>query len=137
MQCFTEFNKSLDFVKRSDSTICILGDFNLPKIDWTTKTLKPDYSHPTFYTDCLEAFDDRLLEQRVTSPTRGQNILDLFLIINPTLVEKISVLPGLSDHGIVLGVVNIKPKVIKQVPRNIILYKKADWDQLQQTLQDA
>ena len=84
---FEEFNKSLDLVKKSNSTLCILGDFNLPKIDWVTKTPKPDCHNIDFYSKYLEAFDDCLPEQMVTSPTRGQNILDLFFTTNPTLIE--------------------------------------------------
>ena len=41
-QSFNEFSKSLVLVRKSNTTICLLGDFNLPKIDWETKTLKPD-----------------------------------------------------------------------------------------------
>ncbi|MEW8548672.1 MAG: hypothetical protein AB2693_34660, partial [Candidatus Thiodiazotropha sp.] len=70
--------------------------------------------------------------QMVTSPTRGQNILDLFFTSNPTLVHKVSIVPGLSDHDIVLAEVNSCPEHIKQVPRDIPLYKKANWDQLKQ-----
>ena len=70
----------------------------------------------------------------MTSPTRGQNILDLFFTTNPTLVDKVSITPGLSDHDIVSTKVNVKPEVIKQVPRNIYLYKKAGWDQLKQSM---
>ena len=72
----------------------------------------------------------------MTSPTRGQNILDLFLTSNPTLIEKVSVLPGLSDHDIDMAEVNAKPTVMKQVPRNILLYKKADWDQLKESMRE-
>ena len=32
--------------------------------------------------------------------------------------------------------VNVKPKITKQVPRDILLYKKADWDQLKQSMGD-
>ena len=32
---------------------------------------------------------------------------------------------------------NVKPKVLKQVPRNIHLYKEADWDQLKQSMRDV
>ena len=77
-----------------------------------------------------------MLEQMVTSPTRGQNILDLFFTTNPTLVNKTSILPGLSDHDIVLVEVNSRPEIIKQVPRDIPLYKKANWDQLKQSMRD-
>ena len=47
-----------------------------------------------------------------------------------------TVLPGLSDHDIVLAEVNIKPKITKHVPRDISLYQKADWDQLKQSMRD-
>ena len=135
-QSFDEFSKSLALVKQSNSTVCILGDFNLPKIDWELMTPKPDCSHPAFYRECLEAFNDCLLEQMVTSPTRGQNILDLFLTSNPTLIDKTTVLPGLSDHDIVKVELNAKPKITKQVPRDILLYKNADLDQLKQSMRD-
>ena len=97
---------------------------------------KPDCSHPAFYRECLEAFNDCLLEQKVTLPTRGQNILVLFLSSNPILIDKTTILPGLSDHDIVLAEVNVKAKINKQVPRDILLYKKADWDRLKQYMRD-
>ena len=73
----------------------------------------------------------------MTSPTRGQNTLDLFLTTNPTLVDNVSITPGFSDHDIVLTQVNVKPEVLKQVPRNIHLYMKAGWDQLKQSMRDV
>ena len=91
---------------------------------------------PTFYRECLEVFNDCLLEQTVTSPTRGKHILDLFFTSNPTLIDSVSNLPGLSDHDIVRVLVNTIPSQTKQVPRYIPLYKKADWDQFKQTMRD-
>ena len=52
-------------------------------------------------------------------------------------MDNVSITPGLSDHDIVLIQVNVKPGVLKQVPRNIYLYKKADWDQLKQSMRDV
>ena len=72
----------------------------------------------------------------MTLPTRGQNILDLFLTTNPTLEDNVSIITGLSDHDIVLAKVNAKPEISKQVPHTILLYKKADWDQLKQSNRD-
>ena len=108
----TELSKSLTLVNQSNSQIWLLGDFNLPKIDWQLLTPAPDCKHQQFYSDCLEALSDSLLEQMVTLPTRGQNILDLFFTTNTTLVNKISVLPGLSDHDIVIAEVNSRPELI-------------------------
>ena len=114
-----------------------MWDFNLPEIDWEILIPSPGCGHPTFYRDCLEVLNGCLLEQMVTSPTRGQNVLDLFLTTNPTLVDNVSIIQGLSDHDIVLIQVNVKPEVLKQVPRNIHLYKKADWDQLKHCMRDV
>ena len=72
----------------------------------------------------------------VTSPTRGQNILDLFFTSNPTLVNTVTVIPGLPDHDIVLAEVNSRPELSKEVPRNIPLYKNADWELLKQSRTD-
>ena len=113
-----------------------LKDFNLPEIDSENLIPSSECGHPTFYRDCLEVLDNCLLEQMVTSPTRDQNILDLFLTTNPTLGDNVYITLGLSDHDTVLIQVNVKPEVLKQVPRNIHLYKKADRDQLKQSTKD-
>ena len=131
-----EWSKSLDMVKQTSSNIWLMGDFNLPKVDWQSSAPTPDCKFPTFYRECLEVFNDCLLEQTVTSPTRGKHILDLFFTSNPTLIDSVSILPGLSDHDIVRVLVNTIPSQTKQVPRNISLYKKADWDQFKQTMRD-
>ena len=78
--------------------------------------VKPDCSSPTFYRECLEAFNDCLLEQMVTLPTRGHNILDLIFTSNPTLMDKISISPGLSDHDIVMAEINARPARTQQPP---------------------
>ncbi|MEW8487911.1 MAG: hypothetical protein AB2705_22275 [Candidatus Thiodiazotropha sp.] len=66
-------------VNQTNFTLWLLGDFNLPKADWELMIGKPDCSFPTFYRECLEAFNDCLFEQNPTLPNRGQN-LDLIFI---------------------------------------------------------
>ena len=48
-----------------------------------------------------ETLKEFSLKQTVREPTRGGNILDLFLTTNHTLLESVSIIPGLSDHNIV------------------------------------
>ena len=62
----TELAKSLNLVNQSNAQIWLLGDFNLPKIDCHFLAPVPDCKHQQFYTDCLDAFNDSLLEQMVT-----------------------------------------------------------------------
>ena len=90
---FEEMNKSLTLVNQTNSTVWLLGDFHLPKVDWENPIPSPDCGHQTFYRDCLGALIGCLLEQLMTSPTRGQNILDLFFTTNPsTLLDNASII---------------------------------------------
>ena len=58
----------------------------------------------------------------MTHPTRFDNILDLFLIDNPTLVKSVEIKPGIADHDVVLSEILIKPQVNKQKPRLMSMY---------------
>ena len=48
----------------------------------------------------------QILRQLSPLPTRDSNILDLFFTTNPTFVQRVSIIPGISDHGIVQIQVN-------------------------------
>ena len=63
----------------------------------------------------------------VKEPTRGENILDLFMMSNPTLVDAVSTFPGVSNHNIVCCVVDTIPKLVKQSRGKTFLYQRADW----------
>ena len=49
-----------------------------------------------------ELTDDYQLQQAVTFPTRGNNLLDLFFTSDIDLVQSCQPHPGLSDHEVVL-----------------------------------
>ena len=53
---------------------------------------------PGLSREFINIANDKGLEQMVDKPTRVNNVLDLFLTTHPSLVEKSTVLPGLSDH---------------------------------------
>ncbi|KAK3870887.1 hypothetical protein Pcinc_023913 [Petrolisthes cinctipes] len=140
--------------------IWLAGDFNLPDINWTAQAT---LDNPTHEGDLLLQTDRKLLHenfidiinthsltQTVLEPTRTQvsverhnpnirhgvtsNILDLFLTNNISLITRIRVLPGLSDHEMVLIDANIKPTTRKQLPRTIYMYNRADMDGITQDL---
>ena len=133
---FTEFSKSLEKVTKKYTNIWVAGDLNLPKMDWDTSSPSPDCKHPNFYRQIIETFNDANLTQMVNLPTRDNNILDLFLTTNPTLVNQVSILPGISDHNIVETKVNTSARICYQKPRKIPLYKKANWQEIKKSLID-
>ena len=68
----------------------------------------------------------------VTDATRDNATLDLILTSNATLVEKVQVIPGISDHDAVIMDSNISLGRNQQEPREIPLWRKADWPKIRQ-----
>ena len=120
-----------------DQNIWLAGDFNLSHIDGENQTTIQGCPKPGLCRQLFEIINDFGLEQVVREPTHGSNILNLFLTSNPSLVEKVRVIPGMSDHdGIPLPLVtiNTRPKLNKSKPRKVFLYHKADWSTIKSDL---
>ena len=115
-----------------------IGDFNFPKLVWPENNpiLKSDCSHKQVYELFLDFLDDFSFTQMTTDPTRQNNVLDLFLTTNPTLVQQVNCLSGLSDHDMVIASCCIKPSVLKQKPRKVQIFRKADWSKLKSLMAD-
>lgn len=135
-ESFCEFQNSLEKARKKFTNIWVAGDFNLPKMDWDTMSPSSDCRNQTFYREVLDTLNDTNLTQMVNLPTRDDNILDLFLTTNPTLVNQVNILPGISDHNIVEVRVNTSARVRYQKPRKIHLYKKANWDEIKRSITD-
>ena len=83
----------------------------------------------------LHRIQDYGLHQLVTSPTRGTNILDLFLTNDPSTVINIEMLPGISEYEIVSAVMSIVPRVLKLSKQKVYLCNKAHWDKIRSELE--
>ena len=103
--------------------IVLTGDFNAPEIDW----IDSNGNHH------LENIANELLfTQLVTEPTRitetSATVLDLVFVSIPDKVQKCSVLPGISDHELVLTDIQVRLKHVEKPKRKIYLYNKGDFD---------
>lgn len=80
------------------SPVMIVGDFNLPLIDWFTHISHRDGQHEIF----LEFMTDNYFTQFVEYPTRKDNILDL-LFTNVPIVHECNVIGRFSgsNHNMV------------------------------------
>ena len=133
-----ELHKSVENVrKKAKGNIWLLGDFNFPKFTWPENqpNMNPDCSHKQTYNLFRDFLDDFSFTQMVKEPTRYNNILDLFLTTNPTLIKSVACLPGLSDHDMVIAECALKPTPLKQKPRKAQLFRKADWPRLKSLLE--
>ena len=74
----------------------------------------------------------------VTEPTRvtetTASILDLFFTSNQTLINKVEVIAGISDHEAVFIESSLRPMRVKTPPRKVFQYKKADYEGMKQEL---
>ena len=91
-----------DYIADNDSyEMCLLGDYNLPLIDWNTNSVSAGHSlhAQQSASQLLEFMASHLLSQYVMEPTRLSNCLDLCLSNSPNMVTHVSVSDTpLSDH---------------------------------------
>ncbi len=109
------------------SPLVLVGDFNMPSIDWTNMISGCDTKSVEFCELC----SDNGLIQLVEEPTRLNNILDLVLCNDRTLLAKVEVSApfGMSDHNsisfsIVPACRNIRNNAS---PRSFLNWHKTDW----------
>lgn len=110
-----------------NASIWLLGDFNLPDIDWDIIAFRPCGQYPAISKLMIDILNDHNLHQLVKEPTRDQNILDLCLTNSPASVDYVRVQCGISDHDIVVVGAKINPKISRPPKRKIFLYNKANF----------
>ena len=107
--------------------IILLGDFNLPNIDWSSDGPTPSTGSGNVTLMCDIVNDFNLL-QLVHTPTRQQNILDLVLTSRVDYVNNVEVSAGLpgSDHDTVLFSISLSKRKFFTQKRWSYNVKKAD-----------
>ena len=111
-----------------NAALFIGGDFNLPGWDWKNRILKPNAVHPKDHYEFGNTLVDTGLVQLIEQPTRQDNILDLMITNLPNQIPRAEIITGISDHDIVFVELNIAPTKLRQKPRNIPIYRKANWE---------
>ena len=129
--------ESLDKLPKDGCHVWLAGDMNLPGIDWTNGALKSNCPTPSQHIQFMDMMADNGLVQVVEEPTRGNNTLDLVAVNNPTRVNRIELMPALSDHDIVFAEIDLTPKKRHQVKRQIPLYNKADWEGIAKEMRET
>jgi hypothetical protein len=109
------------------------GDLNLPQADWIG-----DAEKANGFQACVNNLVwDNGYTQVVSGPTRGDALLDIYLLRPECLLISYNILPGISDHNRVLLEVKWdeicrEPKAERQVP----VYHKTDVLALQAFLRE-
>ncbi len=109
-----------------NSQFWIGGDLNLPDINWPSQTVEGCQYPKEMSRQYLDLTSSCSLEQIVNTPTRGNNILDVFMTSHPSLISKCKTMPGIGDHDVII--IDSKTSAHRQKPprRTIHLWNKAN-----------
>ena len=106
----TQMKEKIDQITGPMPNVIIMGDFNLPDVEWTSRTVCGGLREEREQAHVLFKFmDEYCLNQEVDVPTRGENILDLLITNNDELVNDVRILyTKQSDHEVVIVGTNIE-----------------------------
>ena len=85
----------------------------------------------------IEIVKEFNLTQVVMEPTRGTNTLDILLTSNPDLIRTTKILPGMSDHCIVLSEIIMKVDTQRKAPRSVLQYPKGNMGNIRMDLKQS
>ena len=127
---FQELEKAITAIDpKGEKHIIIAGDLNCGHIDWSTTNITENPSERGAHEELLTLLDNHSLTNTQHEPTRESRNLDLHLTSRPSLVKTQSVIPGVSDHEIIVVDSDIKPTYNPTPPRKVFSFNsaKADW----------
>nr|CAD2205370.1 unnamed protein product [Meloidogyne enterolobii] len=95
---FKSILQSLYDISAVSYPLILLGDFNLPNIDWENYSTQTKNTKETLFLEYIQSLG---LKQKIDKPTRGVNILDLLLTNEDELIKAITINPPISksDHN--------------------------------------
>ena len=113
--------ENINWAKCNFTESIIVGDFNLPDINWSTHTASSQYSKMF-----LDQINDCGYEQVVSNPTRYRNnqnasLLDLILISEPDVINELAIEQpfGKSDHCKLNFKVKNRVQKIMEIPHKL------------------
>ncbi|MCP4474596.1 MAG: hypothetical protein GY821_08560, partial [Gammaproteobacteria bacterium] len=122
----------LDAELNANLPTVIVGDFNLPKVNWVTGCVAdgPSSINYLFY----QRFIARSLFQSVLEPTRGANTLDLVFQSEPNLIADVRVVEPFcpSDHeALILSIPFLTFSPLDSPPTINFNFRKADYEAIE------
>ena len=78
----------------------------------------------------IDLFVTHGFRQLVDSPTRNNNILDIFATNRPSVIAECKVIPGISDHETVHIETQLSVMLTSETTRQIFQWNKTDYHQI-------
>ena len=122
------------------SNIILIGDFNLPAIDWSLNQQTPATNGGQLEESFCDLIENNFLQQYISSSThKDGNKLDLLLCNCPEIIKNVSSLPPdqlcfSTDHHIIEFGIQKSFCRAKSVTRTIFDYRRGNFDELRSYL---
>ena len=120
----------------------LVGDFNLPKIDWVHDTCVENESNINF--KFLKLIHEHFLTQFVSEPTHCRadqtpTLIDLLISNDENFVFDVSQSPpfGLSHHNVISFKLSVNQTVVELPPKVVFLMNKGDYPALKAHLKNV
>ena len=129
------FHRNMDYLDNicaKEDVIIAVGDFNLPSIDWHRNIPGNDAKSVEFF----DIISTHGLKQYIIEPTRLNNILDLVLCNDHTIISEVELdVPfGMSDHNSIIFTIIVAvgdmDSTIDPAPEPVRIWKNTDWQNL-------
>ena len=126
-----KFDQVLRKASQRGCKITIAGDLNFPSLDWENIKLKPKAEYPALHNHLVDLLNDLGMEQLITEPTHEDgNTLDLVITNTPSLIPRVEVMNGVSDHDIVYFELRSKVVIKNTRTKPMPIYDKANWTEI-------
>ena len=106
----------------------------MPNIHWDLNSVVSNAYPLKLCNMLLDTFSTFGFTQLVDSPTRGNNILDLFVTNRSRLIQEDKVSPGISDHELTGIESSLIATLTESQPRMVYLWHQANWQALSEKL---
>ena len=123
-----------EVVKKVEKNSILIGDFNLPEIDWSTGQTAARSR------EFVAANEERFLDQMVSFSTHTKgNILDLLLTNIPERVLNVEEMGhlGHSDHSMILATIGVSGGGGHTPEKELYDWAKSDWASMRRSLAEV
>lgn len=122
-------------LKTGNAPFWLMGDFNLPDVDWASNSTCGNQNSVAVNHTFTSTISDCRLHQMVDFPPRNDATLDLFLTNRPSMIRRITPIPGISDHDALFIDSDVEIKLQRQPKRSIYIWNMANIHGLQDNVE--
>ncbi|KAF2357587.1 Endonuclease/exonuclease/phosphatase [Trinorchestia longiramus] len=123
-----EFYDCIDNILSTPHETLIMGDFNLPHINWTPRQSRAPGSK------LIHMMNTNSLQQHVNEPTRGNNSLHLVMTTTDLSINGLEVTGKIGDHQMIDFSLDVQDPNTRSQYKQVLDYKRANFKLMKEEL---